>query len=505
METTARSIAPVLHARLERDSQEAKRKKGEEALEISRANFSSIVERTADGILVLDAGGKVLYANPSAGSLFMRSQEDMGEIWFGRPIATDEMTELDVLRKDGTAGVAEMRLEETDWEGRPAYLAMLRDITDRRRAEEALRRTERTLRSLMDGNPESFIMIDTGGIVLDANKEVARRLGTTVSELIGSPLYDFLPSDVVEERKEHVQEAICTGKPVRFQDICLGRTIDNYVQPIFDEHGTVVNLALLGMDITDMRKAEEVRRRLATAIEQSPNVVMIKDALGCIQYVNPAFEQISGYSREEVIGKVPRFLETEAEDPRVYEELWDAMSRGELYRGRQRFRKKDGTPFIIDLTISPVFDASGKIANYIRLGQDVTERVRLEQQLFQAQKMEAIGTLAGGVAHDFNNLLTVVMGFSDLLLTDMDEQYPSYADLQKINEAAQKGADLVQRLLTFSRRSEVKPRPLNLNHQIEQLQKMLIRTIPKMIEVELNLSGVSVPGKCGPYSDGSGF
>ncbi len=126
------------------------------------------------------------------------------------------------------------------------------------------------------------------------------------------------------------------------------------------------------------------------------------------------------------------------------------------------------------------------------------EQEHLRAQLYQSRKMEAIGTLAGGIAHDFNNLLTVVIGFSELLLTDNDEQDPSYADLLKINQAAQRGADLVQGLLAFSRETEIKSRPLNLNHQIEQLQELLTRTIPKMIAIKLNLANSLPPVNADP-------
>jgi nitrogen-specific signal transduction histidine kinase/ActR/RegA family two-component response regulator len=125
---------------------------------------------------------------------------------------------------------------------------------------------------------------------------------------------------------------------------------------------------------------------------------------------------------------------------------------------------------------------------YHSIIRDVTERKALERQLLQSKKMEAIGTLAGGIAHDFNNLLTVVLGFSDLLLVETDERDPSYADIQKINQAARSGADLVKRILAFSKKAETYPRPLDLNSEIEQIKELLIRTIPKMIEIKLMLS-----------------
>ena len=119
----------------------------------------------------------------------------------------------------------------------------------------------------------------------------------------------------------------------------------------------------------------------------------------------------------------------------------------------------------------------------------MTDQRELSKQLLHAQKMEAIGTLSGGIAHDFNNLLTVVLGFTEILLLEKNEDDQEYGDLQKILHAAKSGAELVQRLLTFSRRVEPQPVPLNLNRQITQVEKLLRRTIPKMIDIQLNLSG----------------
>ena len=120
--------------------------------------------------------------------------------------------------------------------------------------------------------------------------------------------------------------------------------------------------------------------------------------------------------------------------------------------------------------------------------RDITERKQLQKQLLQAQKMEAIGTLSGGIAHDFNNLLTVVMGFSELLLAEKEQDDPQYADLQKIFHAAKNGSALVQRLLMFSRKSEPKPVPMHLNKQIVQVENLLRRTIPQMVDIKLELS-----------------
>jgi signal transduction histidine kinase/ActR/RegA family two-component response regulator len=167
--------------------------------------------------------------------------------------------------------------------------------------------------------------------------------------------------------------------------------------------------------------------------------------------------------------------------------MWQTLESGLVWSGRFINKKKGGTLFEEEATISPIKDESGAVVSYVGVKRDVTKEVSLQKQLLQAQKMEAIGTLAGGIAHDFNNLLQVTLGYSELLMSERAEDDPSYGDLHKIHQAAISGADLVKRLLTFSRKVEPKPVPMSLNQQVNHVEKMLSRTIPKMIDIRLEL------------------
>ena len=234
-------------------------------------------------------------------------------------------------------------------------------------------------------------------------------------------------------------------------------------------------------------KAEQVQRRLATAIEQAGEGVVITDADWLIQYVNPAMQKMSGYTRDELIGKTPRILKSGVQGEVFYEELWMTIKTGKIWSGRFTSRRKDGSVYHEEATISPVKDQSGRITNFVAVNRDITEHLELSQQLLQSQKMEALGTLAGGIAHDFNNLLQVTLGYSELHLADQNLPKQYREDLEKINDSARRGADLVQRLLTLSRKTETKPQSLSLNQRIVELRKILERTIPKMIDIQLML------------------
>src|SRR5208283_5194669 len=155
--------------------------------------------------------------------------------------------------------------------------------------------------------------------------------------------------------------------------------------------------------------------------------------------------EITGYAVEEVLGRNPSILKSGKHPTSFYKEMWGTITGGLTWNGHLINRKKDGSLFEEEATISPVRDAFGDIINYVAVKRDVTHEQVLQRELLQAQKMEAIGTLAGGVAHDFNNLLQVVLGYSELLLIEPDTPNSMRADLKKINTAAGNGADLVQR------------------------------------------------------------
>ena len=257
----------------------------------------------------------------------------------------------------------------------------------------------------------------------------------------------------------------------------------------FDE--TDVRQLSLIMDsvwrIGESKRLEMVQRRLVTAVEYAAECVLITDSDGTIKYVNKACEMMTGYQKDEIIGRNPRILKSGEHDEAFYQYMWETIKAGKVWSGRLINRRKDGRLYYGEATISPVRDSSGEIVNFVGVNRDITEQLELSKQLFQAQKMEAVGTLAGGVAHDFNNILQVALGYSDLILADEDLPKKYRSDVQKIRESACRVADLVQRLLTFSRKTDIKPRPINLNYRLKDLTKILERTLPKMIDIQLSL------------------
>ncbi len=238
------------------------------------------------------------------------------------------------------------------------------------------------------------------------------------------------------------------------------------------------------------KKTERERKHLMMAVEQAGEIVLVADPDGTIQYVNPAFTAVTGYSREEVVGQNPRLLKSGKQDRAFYRDLWETITSGRTWKGRMVNKRKDGTFYTEASTISPVRDVSGNIVNFVAVKRDISENIRIQKekgalqgQLMQAQKMESIGVLAGGVAHDFNNLLTTILGCAELALAELGKEEPIYEDITEIKKAGERAARLTSQLLAFSRKEIREPELLDLNGTLEEMEKMLRRLIREDIEL----------------------
>ncbi|NOX90340.1 MAG: response regulator, partial [Calditrichaeota bacterium] len=250
------------------------------------------------------------------------------------------------------------------------------------------------------------------------------------------------------------------------------------------------NTAIIGtlIDITERKQNIETIRKLSKAMEQSPASILITDTEGNIEYVNPAFTKITGYTFEEVKGKNPRILNSGEMPPEVFEHLWKTVKNGKVWEGEIFNKKKNGETFWERIIISPITDDNNVITHFLAIEEDITEKKRLEKQLLQTQKMEAVGRLAGGIAHDFNNLLTVINGYSQLLLHTMPEDDPHRKKINQIYQAGEKAKNLTSQLLAFSRKQMRQPEIINLNKLVTDLQTMLQSLIGEDIEIKVELS-----------------
>jgi PAS domain S-box-containing protein len=406
-------------------------------------------------------------------------------------IARDFETEM--RRVDGTTFWARetVRPQRNADGGVILYEGVIEDITERRRAEQLLHASELRYRRVFEAAKDGIFILeaDTAEIV-DVNPFLCDLLSLSREEVLGRKLWEVGPfKDVVASKVNFRQLQL--EEYIRYEDLPLKtakglKIAVEFVSNVYRVNGGKV-IQCNVRDITERKQAAETHAVLARAAEQAAEAIIITDPEGAIIYVNPAFERGSGWSSEEVLGKSPRILKSGKQDDAIYRQMWEALTRGEVWTGRLVNRRKDGTLFEEEASISPVRDAAGQTVNFVAVKRDITTQTRLEQQLFQAQKMEAVGRLAGGVAHDFNNLLAVITGYGELVHRQLDRDHPLKGKVEQILKAAERAAGLTRQLLAFGRKLVLQPRILNLNAVVSDMEKMLRRLIKEDIELSTHL------------------
>jgi two-component system, cell cycle sensor histidine kinase and response regulator CckA len=229
--------------------------------------------------------------------------------------------------------------------------------------------------------------------------------------------------------------------------------------------------------------AEQSLRKLSCAVENSADTILVTNSDGIIEYVNPAFETLTGYCLPEIIGKSQEILKSELQLPLLYRELWETIRARNSAGNITVKRKKNGEVYYADESVSPIHNADGRITHYVCNGHNLTERLRVEAELVQSQKMDAIGRLAGGVAHDFNNLLTIITSYSELALDSVAAGSSAQSRIQEILSAAHRAADLTRQLLAFSRKQPQALRVAELNPVVTTIVRTLDRLIGEDIEL----------------------
>jgi PAS domain S-box-containing protein len=367
------------------------------------------------------------------------------------------------------------------------------DIAQRLKAERALSSSEQRYRTLFENAPVGMYRTTPDWRLLAGNPALVRMLGYSCFEELASR--DLKTSGFEPEypRSQFLKLMEERGEVVGLECVWHNKDGDAlYIREnsraIRDDSGKVLFYEGTVEDITQRRRVEAEHVRLVTAIEQSEEAVVITDTAGDIQYVNPAFTRITGYSREEVWGKNPRILKSGKQDEGFYQQLWATILKGQTWRGELINRRKDGSYYTEQMSIAPVRGTRGEVTHFVATKQDVTERKTLEAQLQQAAKIEAVGRLAGGVAHDFNNLLTVINGYTELLQEKFAADGLASTYLTEVKNAGERAASLTRQLLAFSRRQVLAPQVIDLNAVVSNLEKMLKRLIGEDIKLHTLLN-----------------
>ncbi len=409
-----------------------------------------------------------------------------------RYIANSEGTfeiEFRLRHKDGTYRwiLAQAAIERHE-DGTARLLGSHVDITERRAAEEERRGSERTLRSIFNAIPESLCFISTDGTVIAANSTFAARLGRSAKECVGVSAFTLIPEEARARRRAWVEEAVRTGQPSVHEDERGGLVLRHHLYPVVSHDGTIQRLVVFAVDVSVQRQTERdlqaEQQRLAHLIDTTYDWVWEVDADARYVYTNDRVTDVLGYSPEEILGRTPFDHMPKEEAIRVgqiFKSL--AADRLPLRAIENTCRHKDGSFVVFETSGVPVFGPQGEFRGYRGMDRDVTARRRLEEQLRQAQKLEAVGQLAGGVAHDFNNILAAIMMHLGLLQTSPELSDATRHSLGELESEARRAAGLTRQLLMFSRRSVLDKRTLQLNDVVTNLLKMLRRLIGEHVDL----------------------
>ena len=347
--------------------------------------------------------------------------------------------------------------------------------------------------------------------------EVERLTGYSPGEILGKPMAwrGLIHPDDFRSVQETIRFCVRRRDPILRMEYRIvrkdgeSRWINDRRQMIYDEGGKLFCVDGLCLDISDQKKAEqdlraaferaeveraraaaieEDRRRLAAAVEYAADAIMVTDAEWVVQYVNPAFERITGYAKEEVLGRNPYILAADGENVRVFLEIEDKIRSGIPWKGRLKNKRKDGILLEQDIVISPIQDPARKVINHVLAARDITREALLQKQAQTAQRMEAVGTLAGGIAHDFNNALTGIIGFADLLRMRLEKEPKLQRDVDEILKCAERASTLTRQLLAFARRQVIEPVVLGLNTVVRDLSRLMKKVSGEQVEVRTRLT-----------------
>ena len=330
---------------------------------------------------------------------------------------------------------------------------------------------------------EMILATDEQGIIVYANPATFRLSQYEAAEVVGRSVNIILDISA----QDLTRNCLCpSGKSIPSMQSSVNRKDGSSLPVQISISRIAVGAGRLGavfvaMDISALKQTLDEQARLVTAVEQAAESIVVTDQVGIIQYVNPAFEQITGYLRSEVIGQDISIIKSDQYKESFYQSLWDTLQRGAIWQGRFVIKGKDNSLCETETTISPVKNTSGEITNHVHVQRDVTHEIRLENQLRQAQKMEAIGTLAGGIAHDFNNLLMGIQGNVSLSLLEVDPSTGCNQNLKKIEQLVQNGVDLTKQLLGFARGGKYEVRLTDINKLLKEQNFMFGRTNKEVI------------------------
>ncbi|HUR55624.1 MAG TPA: PAS domain S-box protein, partial [Gemmataceae bacterium] len=473
--------------------------------------FRSAFDNTNVAMVLTDLDNRFVRANAAFAGLFGYTLEEVRAIGLAEVTYPDDMPgslsrreellagsrdyfqmEKRYRHKDGRVlwGLTNVALVR-DALGRPRmYVGQLQDITERKKAETALREradqlaeSEARLAGVIDSAKDAVIVVEAGRRVGLFNPAAERMFGCPAAAALGRPLTDFIPDELAPPDAGADPDAVSMTRRLRMGTRGVRAGGEAFPLEASASSGRVGGrkfYTVVVRDVTERVRAEEALRLRDRAIRTVSQGILITDPNrpdNPIVYVSPGFERMTGYGADEAVGRNCRFLQGRDTDPEAVARIREAVRVSGFCTVEVRNYRKNGTAFWNEVSISPVRNDHGLLTHFVGVQTDVTERRALQEQLRQSQKMDAFGQLAGGVAHDFNNLLTVINGYADILLATLAASEDERSMLDAIRDAGERAVGLTAQLLAFSRKAIVEPRVLDPNAVVAETGKMLRRLI----------------------------
>ncbi|MCI0489029.1 MAG: PAS domain S-box protein [Blastocatellia bacterium] len=486
------------------------RKRSEEALRASEDRYRDLVEHSHDLICTHDLEGRILSVNRTAVEILGYDPDNLPDKNMRDILAPEYRQGFDeylaVIKRDGVAkGLMQVQTasgERRIWEYTntlrtegvevPIVREMAHDITEHKRVERALRISEQKYKDIFEFAPIGIYQSLRDGTIRTANRALARMLGYgTVDELLRVNLTKDVYADA-EERDKLILEYETAGYVLNVELQWKKKDgtpiwISLNAHAIKDSEGRTQYFEGFVRDITESKRTEKALRaaeeKYRSMIQNAVYGIYLSTPDGRLLEVNQALVTMLGYESAEELLKIDLSAGLYC-DPDVRARLIEEYCKtGIVERAEVEWKRKDGTLITVRLNGQALNDERGEIESFEMIVEDVTELRLLEEQLNQAQKMEAIGRLAGGVAHDFNNLLTAINGYAEMMLMSLPEGDPMRQDAEEITKAGHRAAGLTNQLLAFSRKQTLQPRVLDLNEIIDDSAKMLRRLIGEDIEM----------------------
>jgi len=366
------------------------------------------------------------------------------------------------------------------------YVGTITDITELTISEEHARKLSRAI----EQGPSLVMITNLLGEIEYVNPKFEEVTQYRSAEILGKNPRILNSGETPREYYAELWKTILNGKEWHGEFHNKMKSGELYwesalISPIVNEKGTITHFVAVKEDITARKKSEEIVHLLSHTVESIGECVSITDLHNHLIYVNNAFLRTYGYTVQELIGKHIKMVGvyTTVDDEDVRAATFKGGWQGELIN-----RKKDGTEFPISLSSTPVFDETGKAIALVGVAIDITEQKKMQEQLLQSQKLEAIGRLAGGVAHDYNNMLCIILGYAKVLEAELPATGDAIQKVKFITAAAERSVNLTKQLLSFARKQIVAPIVINLNEELALFHKMLERLISKDMSLLMHLA-----------------